>query len=100
MSYSSSELVLPYGRDLVGHDLRRLLQAIGRARLDRNSKHRQIGRIGSEAADSYGFERLEMLVLNDDDRARFAGIVASGRACPDFASLQSLPRSDIASTQA
>ena len=86
-------------RDLVNHEATRGIQAVRSRRGDLQPKERGVGGVGGEGADGDGV-RVEMIVLQDQGRPRFAGVVTSTSDSPDLASSQSSGQSDTESTNA
>jgi hypothetical protein len=79
-------------RDLVDHQPRRRPQPVRLARLDGKTEKRRIGRVAGERADRDRERGVEAIILEDDDRPRFSGIVLPAGDCPNLAAFSSFER--------
>src|SRR3954451_8525811 len=70
-------------RNLVDHEARWFMQAIGAARIDRHAKQGRFGRIGGERAYGDGSGRVEAIVLQNDRRPWLSGIATTARHRPN-----------------
>jgi hypothetical protein len=72
---AGAEFGARHGGDLVGHEAARGTEAVVRVRLYRNAEERGFGGVRCKSADGYRGGGVEAVVLDDDDRAGFAGVV-------------------------
>ena len=75
MADTSAEFGARHGGDLVGHESTWGAEAVVRVRLNRNAEERGFGGVRCKSADGYRGGGVEAVVLDDDDRAGFAGVV-------------------------
>ena len=74
------------GGDLVHHQATCGAKTVSRIRLDRKPEQRRLRRIAREWAHHKQIQALKTVVLDDDDRPRFSGVVACAGNGPYFAS--------------
>lgn len=100
LTNSIADLGFRKRQNLVDHNARREFEPVGLAWLNGYPEKRDIGRISGKAAKRHRIEIVEMLMLNDDNRARLAAIIGSACAGPNFAPGQTLFQSSIESAHA
>src|SRR5439155_14158241 len=97
---AAPELTAGDGCDLVDHKVGRGIETIFRRRVDWQAKQRCFGRIGGRATYRDRIRRIEAIVLDDDHRARLAGIARPAGSGPHFAPAHRSESSEIASMNA
>src|SRR5882724_11322508 len=94
------EFGLRYGRNLVHHQPGDHPEPVRLAGFDGGTEERSIGRIARESADGDGARCAEPIILNDDDRPRFAGIVLTAGSGPHLTALHSSTPAEMVSMKA
>src|SRR5713101_1272704 len=94
------EFNLRYRRSLVHHQPGDHPEPVRLAGFDGGAEERSVGRIARDSADGDGARCAEPIILNDDDRPRFAGIVLPARSGPHLTALHSSTPAEMVSMNA
>jgi hypothetical protein len=90
MSQARGKSASPHSRDFVRHDPRIRVQAVSIVCPYRDAEQRRVRRVAAERADRDGIRIDEVVILDDDGRARFPRVISTSGNSPDLSSFQEL----------